>query len=129
MSFSDWYILRGHEVIQVETLEEWGLFMEERGSRTVARTELENNVLVSTVFLGIDHGWGDGIPVLFETMIFGGVHDQDMWRYCTWDEAVAGHASTVEMVKLTNEDRKTMPFDDFIKTSAKLIDAQKKRKE
>ena len=60
---------------------------------------------VSTVFLGIDHGWGDK-PRWFETMIFG---DRDvMWslggrnrllrttldyqqRYATWQEAEIGH--------------------------------------
>lgn len=29
-------------------------------------------VNVSTVFLAIDHAFGDGPPVLYETMIFGG---------------------------------------------------------
>lgn len=40
-------------------------------------------VRVSTVFLGIDHRFGgDGPPVLFETMIFGGPLDQYQ-RRCT----------------------------------------------
>jgi len=48
---------------------------------------------VSTVFLGLDHAFGDGPPVLFETMVFGGPLDGEQDRYCTWDEAVAGHAA------------------------------------
>jgi hypothetical protein len=44
----------------------------------------------------MDHGrGGDGKPVLFETLVFGGPLDGDMWRYCTWTEAEAGHASVV----------------------------------
>src|ERR1035437_632572 len=32
-------------------------------------------VNISTIFLHIDHRFGDGSPLLFETMIFGGEHD------------------------------------------------------
>jgi hypothetical protein len=56
-------------------------------------------VVISTVFLALDHNFGrGGRPVLFETMIFGGAHDQDCWRYCTRDEALAGHKAAVELV-------------------------------
>lgn len=54
---------------------------------------------VSTVFLGMDHGWGDGPPILFETMVFGGPWDSDCERYCTWVEAEAGHAATVAKIR------------------------------
>ena len=50
---------------------------------------------VSTVFLSMDHGFGKGRPVLYETMIFGGPRDQYQERYCTRAEAEAGHARTV----------------------------------
>lgn len=40
-----------------------------------------------------------GPPILFETMIFGGKHDQDMWRYRTWAETEEGHEVTVNIVK------------------------------
>jgi len=54
---------------------------------------------VSTVWLGLDHGWGGGAPVIFETMIFGGEHDQFQDRYTTEEEAVAGHARVVEALR------------------------------
>ena len=47
--------------------------------------------MVSTVFLGLDHAFDGGTPLLFETMIFGGEHDEYQERYATWDEAEAGH--------------------------------------
>lgn len=58
-------------------------------------------ILVSTVFLGFDHRFldDDGPPILFETMIFGGKHDQYQERYTTWDDAVAGHERAVRRVK------------------------------
>ena len=51
------------------------------------------------MFLGLDHSFADvGPPILFETMVFGGEHDQEMERYATWDEAVAGHDIMVQKV-------------------------------
>lgn len=55
---------------------------------------------VSTVFLSLDHNWEpDGEPVLFETMIFGGPYDQDMWRYKSWGEARQAHEIIVHCLK------------------------------
>lgn len=55
---------------------------------------------VSTVFLHLDHNWDpEGQPVLFETMIFGGEYDEEMWRYCTWNEAKEGHDKIVHCLK------------------------------
>jgi hypothetical protein len=57
---------------------------------------------VSTVFLGLDHNlWGGGDPLLWETMIFGGDHDQYCERYSTYDDAVAGHAKAVQIAQGT----------------------------
>lgn len=58
-----------------------------------------DGVSVSTVFLGLDHGWRSEVPVVFETMIFGGERDEDCERYATWEDAKAGHAKIVEEVK------------------------------
>jgi hypothetical protein len=70
--------------------------MENNSLRVVAKTDLPNNVEVSTVFLGVDHNFsGKGPPLLFETMIFGGEHDQDQWRYSTWAEAEKGHLRVI----------------------------------
>ena len=58
-----------------------------------------DGVTISTVFLGLDHAWGDGPPLLFETMIFGGSHDQYQERYSSKKEALAGHKQAVAMVE------------------------------
>jgi hypothetical protein len=62
-------------------------------------------VVVSTVFLGMDHSFNVGTPVLFETMIFGGEYDQFQERYCTWDEAEEGHKVACELVSKIAIDR------------------------
>jgi hypothetical protein len=65
----------------------------------VAKTKV-GDAEVSTVFLGLDHGWEvDAPPILFETMVFGGVLDQEQVRYATWAEAESGHAAMVARVK------------------------------
>ncbi len=58
---------------------------------------------VSTVLLNIDHGYGDGPPLIFETMVFGGDLDGECWRYSTEAEAIAGHEAVVTLVSLAVE--------------------------
>lgn len=54
-------------------------------------------VMVSTVWLGMDHAItvGPHVPVIFETMVFGGPEHSGQWRYCTEQEARDGHAHVV----------------------------------
>lgn len=91
------YILRGHEVIPIDDFMLFAMWFEE-ADRKVAFDRI-GHYEVSTVFLGFDHGFGRGPPVLFETMIF--INDKgDMCeRYCTWDEAAAGHARICEKLR------------------------------
>lgn len=70
-----------------------------KGGRQVARNEIEPNILVSTVFLGMDHGWGDE-QLWFETMIFwpGSPLDEEQWRYPTVGAAYTGHFLAIQKV-------------------------------
>lgn len=69
----------------------------ETADRRVAETFLADNAIrISTVFMGLDHRFfGNGPPLLFETMIFGGEHADLMQRYSTWDQAEQGHINAV----------------------------------
>lgn len=49
------------------------------------------DVEVSTVFLTIDHQSGNGPPILWESMVFGGPSDGDCRRYLSEIEAKDGH--------------------------------------
>ncbi len=69
------YILVDRMPVPEPDLLKWGRWLES-ADRRVGETIVEG-VRVSTVFLGLDHGWGEGPPILFETMIFGGEHNQD----------------------------------------------------
>lgn len=56
---------------------------------------------VSTVHLVINHSFGSGPPLIFETMIFvqGSAHDEYMQRYSTEAEALAGHNFIVDTLR------------------------------
>jgi len=82
---------------------EWALRMENKlefeAVCRVGRTQIDGDCWVSTVFLrGIDHSFFGGGPLLFETMVFGGEHDGDQWRYSTWAQAAEGHRHAVDLV-------------------------------
>lgn len=95
---SDKYILEGHKVVPAD-LATWSKWFEKAGdARTVRKTTI-GAVDVSTVFLGLDHNYGEkGPPLIFETMIFGGAHDEYQDRCSTWEEAEAMHAKACELV-------------------------------
>lgn len=135
------YMLRGRRVVPVEVsttagLLKWGRSFE-RANRQLCHDVMSDGTVVSTVFLGIDHGYSAifselhdanphlprPLPTLFETMVFPPgyfARSRERWaayrageelpddprdrreyqaRYCTLDEAEAGHAHVVEIVK------------------------------
>lgn len=113
----DHYVLGGADgraVIAEPDLFVWARWFEEasyntgdnpdpsKPTRRVAYTSLPHGGFVSTVFIGLDHSfrlergkpWER--PVVFETMSKIGDDWEDYFdRYCTWDEAVAGHSKIV----------------------------------
>jgi hypothetical protein len=70
----------------------------ETADRHVARDTIQE-VEVSTVFMGVNHDCHGGRPVLYETMIFGGAHDQHQERYHNKVAALAGHDRAVALVR------------------------------
>jgi len=97
MKFHGRYILDDEtgEPIPCEDLLTWGKWLQ-GADRTVAKTK-KGDIRVSTMFLGLDHSFGEGPPLLYETMIFGGEHDQYQARYATRKEALAGHKEAEEL--------------------------------
>jgi hypothetical protein len=82
----------------------WGAGADSLGKR-VALDELSGgSVVVSTVFLGIDHSWEEeGPPILWETMIFGGPLNDYQVRYSSHDDAVKGHQEAVTLARLAGK--------------------------
>lgn len=82
VSMQDW-VLQHAEDVRMSKL--FGQSLDWGGSH--------GNLLVSTVFLGIDHRFGrEGKPLLYETMVFGLPWDEEVqWRCSTYEEAMAQH--------------------------------------
>lgn len=96
--------------IDERALIRWAEFIETFANRVVQQTHV-GPYWVSTVFLGLDHQFGKGPPLIFETMVFdteqrrvykiGGKEREtvgeeiEIWRYSTWPEAVTGHNKLV----------------------------------
>jgi len=89
------YKIQNGKVSPITSTEDLGA--EFQKDRVVASTSVSiyPKVGVSTVFLVIDHGFDDGPPVLWETMIFGGVLDGACERYASEADAREGHARLV----------------------------------
>ena len=82
-------------------LHEWADLMEDAEYRLVANTEV-GPYRISTVWLGLDHSWssivgGPGVPIIFETMVFGGGGEIQQ-RYDTEAQARRGHDAIVAEV-------------------------------
>jgi len=109
------YILDGHKLVPCEDLIKWATWFE-TANRTIARKDIGipvwkyylgkwfrlkrfEPITISTVFLGLDHSFGKGPPLLFETMIFGGKFDSYQERYSTWEQAEAGHLRAIMAVE------------------------------
>ena len=93
------YILKNKKAVKA-TLLEWAKWFE-TNNRIIKQDTLDSGILVSTVFLGLNHRFGEGKPLIFETMVFddndGG--DHDMERYSTYEQALNGHKKMVKKWK------------------------------
>lgn len=85
---------------------EWAEKMQ--ATRRVALDQVDE-VTISTVFLGIDHQWLEGPPLLFETAIFSGEDGAgDLERCSTYAEAEAMHRQAVAKVQSEHAQRESI---------------------
>ncbi|MBY3157352.1 hypothetical protein HFO56_34060 [Rhizobium laguerreae] len=119
------YILDHHDIVPEPDSLKWARWME-TADVVVARTD--NGIMyISTVFLGIDHNFQGGPPLVFETMTF--LTDDfseetarlkvdftglECWRWSIWEEADAGHWSVVQKM-FRRLDQFKGPIADVIK--------------
>lgn len=92
------YVLGADHIARpVQGIVEWAENFE-RGNRIVRQSTVGGS-FISTVFLGLDHQYRSGPPLIFETLVFGGPLGHEMDRYSTWDEALRGHGDMVDLVR------------------------------
>lgn len=70
----------------------------ETHDRKIDRTMI-GDVLVSTIFCGVDQSYGCGPPLIFETRVSGRALDGETRRYATLGEAKRGHHEIVDAVQ------------------------------
>jgi hypothetical protein len=97
-----WYILDENNLpikADIKDYIKWDL---KNYEKRIVKQENINDVRVSTVFLGLDHSYNENVPVLWETMIFGGEHNLYQERYSSYEGALEGHERAVLLVKINN---------------------------
>ena len=95
---SEKYILDGHKTVACDDLIKWAEWYEAGNDNRRVASSSKDGVRVSTVFLALNHAWGENEPpLLFETMIFGGEHDQFQDRCSTWEQSEAMHKKACEL--------------------------------
>ncbi len=97
------YYLNDDYSVRPCTLEEWMVqFIKMKEEKThVMASDTVNSRLISTVFLGQNHSYFGGEPILFETIIFsnGLLQLDNHWdRYSSWEEAMKGHKEAIDWV-------------------------------
>ena len=100
----DYYILNAYQrLLRVNDVETWAHWFEsahQTGQRFIKQNRM-NGILISTIFLGIDHNFfGSGPPILWETMIFGLYRVDPQWRFSDVESAKHWHAIQLHKVKL-----------------------------
>ena len=93
-----WYILDENNKPIRSTIVDCGKWLEENPERKAVEQEHIGDIFISTVFLGLDHAWDSEIPVLWETMIFGGENDQYQDRYTSVEDALEGHKKALTLI-------------------------------
>jgi len=108
----EYYILDGKKTVKVDLLTwaEWfetanrrvalnkiGIRLQSRAGKKSGKDKV---LRVSTVFLGLDHNYGEGPPHIFETMVLDDRgHGYTMARCSTYEEAEEQHRQMVEHVR------------------------------
>jgi hypothetical protein len=81
------------------TVEQWLPLFSDEPYKRVALDDAAG-YSISTVWLGLDHQFGDGPPHIFETMLFGdGDRNNDCYRYSSEAAALAGHERLVDELR------------------------------
>ncbi len=70
---------------------QWAQDMANIDARRLGLTKIGKDIVVSTVWLGLNHRIGRGQPLIFESMVFKKTKQQEMARYSTKTQAIAGH--------------------------------------
>jgi len=100
---SEYYYLNEDKTVRPCHLLTWSTQFQKLsmlGKKHVGDDEIEGK-RVSTVWLGLNHRFDEGKPLIFETMVFKDKSGAEIYceRYSTWEEAEEGHQKAIQWVK------------------------------
>jgi len=95
MTGMTYYILEDKKVLECDVYTWSNWFEKNFNARQVALSTVDFYE-ISTVFLGLDHNYFGGRPLMFETMIFIPMDDIYCKRHSTYEEAELGHEEAKE---------------------------------
>ena len=97
-----YYIITSGRIEAVEDVKAWAIWREYADEQCRVAYDALNDIVISTVFLGIDHSASEeGEPLLYETIFIRGYDGTVERRYATREEAEAGHAELVRAVRMS----------------------------
>ena len=77
---------------------DWAIKFDQPEYKRIAETSLPDGKWISTVWLGLDHSFGGGPALIFQTMVFSSKDsftELDTIRYSRLEEAKEGHKEAV----------------------------------
>lgn len=91
------YILVDGQPVPEPDYMNWMMWMSTANINVAA--DMVGDTRIDTSFLGINHNFGgEGLPILWETMVFGGNIADFTTRYSSLADAQKGHAEIVFLV-------------------------------
>lgn len=87
------------------SVDKWVELIEDPSYRII-KQEIVNGYRVLTIWLGLDHSFTGNFPLIFETIIFGGIKDytdefdEYQKRYSTEAAALAGHEAACKVAEV-----------------------------
>lgn len=101
MAFKYYMLDEDKNVVEAANQSEWSDFM--ASDNKIVQQDHGRMFWASTVMLSIDHSFGGSRPILFESMVFpndNSYHELYCSRYCTYDQALKGHANALAYAKV-----------------------------
>lgn len=93
------FILENGEVKEVD-LAKWAYWLECHPKERIIKQQYTwHGYFVSTVFLGLNHNYGGGPPLIFETMVLD-TRFEYQWRGSTLDQAKAHHEKVYRIAQI-----------------------------
>ena len=98
---SDLYDRAGQPI----TMDQYAALMQANEDPRRVALDTVGDIRLSTVWLGINHAYGSGPPIIFESMTFTDEGDDPhgwdtfCWRYATEAQALAGHDAILAVLR------------------------------